>query len=170
VGGILPDGQPYSANDPQVLTWVQAAGAASFLTSYLRHSDPTFARADQDRYFAETAIIAEKLGATEVPKTKAATLAYLQALRPQLRCDARTREVTGVILARRGAWASPVAGLIFQAAQDLLPDWAAQMHGFHRPPSWRPAIRLGVAGLGATLRWALPDGPETRARRRAQTA
>ena len=30
VGGVLPDGTPYAANDPAVLTWVHVAGADAF--------------------------------------------------------------------------------------------------------------------------------------------
>jgi hypothetical protein len=42
-----------------------------------------------------------------------------------------------------------------------------RMHGFSRSLSRGPALWLGVRGLGAALRWALPNGPEQRARRRA---
>ena len=67
-------------------------------------------------------------------------------------------------------WRNPTLAsmgrLVFQAAEDLLPPWAAQMHGMSRSLSSGPALWLGVRTLGATLRWALPNGPEQRARRR----
>src|SRR6185503_14517148 len=59
VAGRLPDGTPYSANDPDLLTWVHVAEVSSFLAAYLRYKDPSFPPAEQDRYFAEVAIIAE---------------------------------------------------------------------------------------------------------------
>jgi hypothetical protein len=62
---------------------------------------------------------------------------------------------------------TPVMKLVFQAAQDLLPSWAAEMHGFRPAPVGRPAVRAAARGLGATLRWALHSGVEARARRRA---
>jgi len=63
----LPDGTHYSANDPILLTWVHVAEVSSFLAAYLRYRDPAFPLAEQDRYFAETARIAERLGARNVP-------------------------------------------------------------------------------------------------------
>ena len=35
VAGTLPDGTPYSANDPALLTWVHGAERYSFLAGYL---------------------------------------------------------------------------------------------------------------------------------------
>ncbi len=41
VHGTLPDGRPYSANDPDLLTWVHIAGTWSFLHSYMRSAAPS---------------------------------------------------------------------------------------------------------------------------------
>lgn len=169
VHGRLPDGTPYSANDPDLLTWIHVAEVSSFLAAYLRYRDPGFSPADQDRYYAETAIIAEKLGATDVPKSRAAVAAYLQRVRPELRYDDRTREVARALLEQPAA--SPAIGafmkLVFQAAEDLLPGWALEMHGFRPAPLSRPAVRAAARSLGSVLRWALHSGVEARARRRA---
>jgi uncharacterized protein (DUF2236 family) len=169
VRGTLPDGTPYSANDPDLLTWIHVAEVSSFLAAYLRYRDPDFPPADQDRYYAETAIVAEKLGATQVPKSRAAVEAYLREVRPQLLYDHRTVEVARALLDQRAASPAiaPFMRLIFQAAQDLLPGWAAQMHGFRVAPVSRPAVRAAARSLGRLLRWALQNGVETRARRRA---
>jgi len=169
VHGILPDGTPYSANDPDLLTWIHVAEVSAFLAAYLRYRDPGFSAADQDRYFAETAIIAEKLGATNVPKSRAAVAAYLECVRPELRYDHRTREVARALLDQPAQ--SPAIGafmkLVFQAAEDLLPAWAAEMHRFKPAPVARPAVRAAARSLGVVLRWALHSGVEARARRRA---
>jgi len=169
VSGALPDGAPYSANDPDLLTWIHVAEVSAFLAAYLRYRDPDFSAADQDRYFAETAIIAEKLGATEVPKSRAEVEAYLRRVRPELRYDHRTREVARALLDHRAASPAiqPFMQLIFQAAQDLLPPWAAEMHGFRVAPVSRPAVRAAARSLGRILRWALTGSVEMRARKRA---
>jgi uncharacterized protein (DUF2236 family) len=169
VHGTLPDGIPYSANDPDLLTWIHVAEVSSFLAAHLRYRDPDFPAQQQDRYYAETALIAEKLGATEVPKTRAAVAAYLREVRPQLRYDHRTREVARALLDQQAASPAiaPFMTLIFQAAQDLLPPWAAEIHGFRVAPVSRPAVRAATRGLGVVLRWALNNGVEARARRRA---
>ena len=169
VAGRLPDGTPYSANDPDLLTWVHVAEVSSFLAAYLRYKDPSFPPSEQDRYFAEVAIIAEKLGAKNVPKSRAAVLAYLREIRPQLRYDDRTREVARALLSQRAPnpAAAPFLALMFEAARDLLPDWAQRMHGFRAPVAGRPVVRLGVQGVGRMFRWALTNSAEARARRRA---
>lgn len=167
VHGETSDGRPYSAHDPDLLTWVHVAEVSMFLAAYRRYRGRPMTSADQDRYFAETATIARRLGASEVPETRRAAQAYLQAMRPSLRSDARTRAVADALLRQRGpspAFA-PVAPVIFRAAQDLLPDWAAAMHGYPGAGLQVP-VGLGVRGLGAVLRWSLPDGAEARARRR----
>jgi hypothetical protein len=58
-------------------------------------------------------------------------------------------------------------GIAFDAAKDLLPDWAAELHGFRLSAPRRAAARAGTAALGATMRWALVNSAEARARRRA---
>jgi uncharacterized protein (DUF2236 family) len=168
VRGHTADGAAYTADDPDLLTWVHVAEVWSFMAAYLRYRDPNLPVADQDRYYAETALVARKLGATEVPETRAAVEAYLAAMRPKLRCDARTREVARALLTHEAASPAlaPAGKLIFAAAQDLLPPWAAKLHGFYLPISRRPAVRLGVRGMGGVLRWGLQNGAEARARRR----
>jgi len=168
VSGVMPDGAPYSANDPDLLTWIHVAEVRSFLAAHLRYRDPAMSAADQDRYFAETAVIAERLGATEVPKSRAAVEAYLREVRPQLLYDHRTREVARALLEQPVSPAiAPFMKLVFQAAEDLLPPWSRQMHGFRTAPVSRPAVRVAARGLGAVLRWALQNDVESRARKRA---
>lgn len=156
VHGVLPDGTCYSANDPALLTWVHVAETDSFLRAYLRYRDPGMSPADQDRYVASVATIAERLGATDVPRSRSEIERYYAAVRPQLRVDHRTRDVAGALLAPGDDAATTSAmNLAAAAASDLLPDWAAAMHGRTPSPLMRPAIRAGAGGLGSVLRWAL---------------
>jgi len=153
VAGVLPDGSAYSANDPDLLTWVHVAEVSSFLAAYLRYVDPAFSSRAQDLYYRETAEIARRLGAVEVPQSRAEVEAYLQAMRPRLGYDHRTREVARALLS--------------QKAVHPAPEWAARMHGFRMSPPRRATTRLGFQALGRTLRWALVNSAEVRARRRA---
>lgn len=156
VRGTLPDGTPYDANDPALLTWVHVAEVDSFLRAYLRYRDPGMTAADQDRYLAETAVVAERLGATGVPRSRAAVAAYYLEVRPALRYDHRTREVAAALLAP-GDDRAVNAGmqLAARAAEELLPDWAARMHGRTPPGIARPAIRAGAGAMSGLVRWAL---------------
>jgi uncharacterized protein (DUF2236 family) len=165
VAGTLPDGTSYSANDPDLLTWVHVAEVASFLAAYRRYRDPRFPGSEQDRYLGEYALLAERLGATDVPRTRAALDAYFIAIRPRLRVDHRTREVARALLRQQPASLAmaPAQALLMQGGIDLLPDWAARMHGLDRTRMPRPAVRVGMAGVGSVLRWALRNGSAKRA-------
>jgi len=49
VAGLLPDGTPYAADDPDLLTWVHVAEVSSFLAAYIRYANPAFPPHEQDR-------------------------------------------------------------------------------------------------------------------------
>lgn len=155
VRGILPDGTPYAADDPRLLAWVHVTEAVSFLGAWVRYAEPNMSLADQDRYFAEFAIIAEALGADPIPRTRAEAEALIAGTRGELVADARTREVARMVLTQPAPnlAVKPIQDMIFRAAVDLLPDWAREMHGLPRPGPTNPAIRAGTRGLAATMRW-----------------
>ena len=157
VHGVLPDGTRYAADDPALLTWVHAAGVDGFLRAHLRYRDPLMPGARQDAYVAEMARVARRLGAADVPESRAALARYLRAMRPALLADGRTRDVAHRLLHPPGA--DPVSasagGLMSRAGVDLLPDWAARMHGLWRSAPERAGVRIGAAALGVMLRGAL---------------
>jgi uncharacterized protein (DUF2236 family) len=157
VQGTLPDGTPYSANDPDVLTWVHVAGASSFLRSYLTYRNPGFERAAQDLYYKESAEIAFKLGATRVPRSVREVNEYFDEIRPALRSDDRTRKIRRAILEQKppSLAMAPFQRLVLTAGVDLLPDWAAEMHELSRPAIVRPAVRAGARSVGSLIRWAM---------------
>ncbi len=156
VRGVLQDGTPYAANDPDLLAWVHVTETTSFVNAWIRYAEPGMGAADQDRYFAEMAQIAEALGAFPVPRSRAQARQMLQAARTQLRSDARTREVARLVLNQRAPslLAEPVQALTLQAGVDLLPDWARRLHGLPGGALSRPLVRAGTLGLARTLRWA----------------
>ncbi|SFQ66828.1 Uncharacterized conserved protein, DUF2236 family [Pseudomonas sp. NFPP07] len=166
--GHAPDGRPYAASDPQLLTWVHVAEVSSFLAAHLRYRNPQLSPADQDRYYGEVALIAERLGATDVPSSRRAVAAYLAGMRPQLLCDERSREVLRLLLAAPAPsrLAKPFGSLMMQAGIDLLPDWASDMLGINQGLLQRQLIRASVNRSAPMLRWAVRNGSIHRARRR----
>jgi uncharacterized protein (DUF2236 family) len=156
VRGVLPDGTPYAANDPSLLSWVHLTETTSFLNAWVRYAEPGMPVANRDRYFAEMARIAHALGADPIPSTQAEARRMLDAMRPQLLCDARTREVAQLVLKQRAPnmMAGPLQALAMQAAVDLLPPWAQRMHGLRNPALGRPLVRASTFGLARTVRWA----------------
>ena len=156
VKGILPDGTPYAADDPRLLAWVHVTEAICFLDAWIRYAEPRMPMADQDRYFAEFAIIAEKLGADPIPRSRAEAESLLESMRGELVADARTREVARLVLAQPAPSLAmkPFQAMIFEAAVDLLPAWARAMHGLSGPGLATPVVRTGTAGIASAFRWA----------------
>ncbi|MBP0493588.1 oxygenase MpaB family protein [Pararoseomonas indoligenes] len=156
LGGTLPDGTPYAVSDPALLAWVHVTETTSFLDAWIRYAEPRMSMADQDRYFAEMVQIGTALGADPVPRSRAEAQALIRATRPQLRVNARTREVAQLVLTQPAPHrlAEPVQRLTMGAAVDLLPGWARAMHGLPAPVLARPLVRAGTFGVAQTLRWA----------------
>ncbi|MCD5974134.1 MULTISPECIES: oxygenase MpaB family protein [Pseudomonas syringae group] len=168
VTGTAPDGRPYAASDPDLLTWVHVAEVSNFLAAHLRYLNPELSLADQDKYYDETAVIAERLGARNVPRSARAVAEYLKQIRPQLLCDERSREVLRILLnaPAPSLLAKPMGALMMQAGIDLLPDWASEMLGVQQTALQRHLVRASVKRSAPVLRWAVRNGSIHRAQRR----
>lgn len=155
VHGTLPDGTPYEANDPALLAWVHVTEATTFLNGWIRYGEPGMSRADQDRYFAEMAQVGQGLGADPVPSSRTAAERIIQKYRPMLKRDARTVEITRLVMSRPAPnrLTEPMQAMTMQAGVDLLPDWARRMHRLPNPALGRPLLRAGTMGVARTLRW-----------------
>lgn len=166
VVGTAPDGRPYSASDPELLTWVHVAEVHSFLQAHLRYLNPDMSGADQDRYYAEIALVAERLGAQDVPRNRVQMDSYLRRMRGQLLCDERSREILRILLAAPAPsrLAAPVGKLFMQAGIDLLPDWAQQMLEQPMTPLRSRLVRSSVHGIAPIIRWAVRSGSLHRSR------
>lgn len=156
VRGTLPDGTPYTANDPALLAWVHVTETTSFLDAWVRYGEPGMSVADRNRYFAEMAQVGRGLGADPLPSTQAEARRMIEATRPMLRADARTREVSYLLRTKPAPTrlAEPLQAITMQAGIDLLPGWARRMHGLPNPALGRPLVRAGTLGIARTLRWA----------------
>ncbi len=171
VHGVLPDGTPYDANDPELLRWVHHTQAYCFLESHMRWRNAKLAPEQQDRYVAQYSKVAVMLGADGLVMDASALRALFAQPAAQLRVDARTREVATILMSShtlfRGAKAW-VAKVFLLAALDTLPKWA-QACFEHRPSAvsvwWR---RRFVNSVASVLRWATRNGSVHRARRRVE--
>ena len=155
VSGTLPDGTEYRATDPWLLAWVHVAGAINFLDGWRRYAEPRMSRADQDRYFAESGEVAHLLDADPIPQTRAQADRLIAEFRKELRSDERTRAFRKLVLdAPAPSLAeAPVQALIMNAAVDLMPQFAREMHGLSGP-MLPPMVRGATYGIARTIRWA----------------
>jgi uncharacterized protein (DUF2236 family) len=175
-------GQPYAADDPELLLWVHCCLVDSFLTTYRRCGGP-LTDGDPDVYVGEQVRLAPLVGLEPalVPASEAELAAYFDRVRPQLRITAQARSAAGFVLAppmplwtqlttpARPAWAG-IASLGFA----LLPRWAKSMYG----PALGtlaalPGADRATSAAGRALRSALlavpadrREGPHLKAARR----
>ncbi len=124
VVGTASDGRPYSANDPHLLLWVHVAEIDSFLCAYDRHGDGKLRDADRDRYVAEMAEVARRLGSEDPPESAAALAECLADFRSECEVTDDALETVRFLSSpplpwwSRGTYASLAAGAITS-----LPAW-----------------------------------------------
>lgn len=155
VSGALPDGTRYRATDRLLLAWVHVAGAINFLEAWRRYAEPQMSLVDQDRYFAESGEIARLLDADPVPATRAEAELLVHEFQRDLRADQRTRAFRDLVLKApaKSLGEAPVRLLLTNAAVDLMPRFAREMHGLARPLA-PPFVRGATFGIAQTIRWA----------------
>jgi uncharacterized protein (DUF2236 family) len=142
VKGHTPEGVPYSASDPELLTWVHATAAFGFVTAYSRYVRP-LSSADLDQFYAEGAAAAGLYGADAPPLSAAALEMLFERTRPALRASPIVRQFLSVMTHEPilPALARPLQALLVRAAVDATPAWL------------RERLDLGTAaGLGGVGR------------------
>lgn len=163
VVGVAPDGRPYAANDPHLLTWVHHTLVDSFLRTYQRYGSSPLTRADADRYVDEQAVLADLFGAEPAARSVAELHDWFRAVRPELRATAdatatiRFLLVPPLPLLARGPYA-----VIASAAITLLPRWVRRDLRLPVPPAVEPfVVRPAATVFVRTLDWVLQAHPAT---------
>jgi uncharacterized protein (DUF2236 family) len=126
VSGTAPDGRPYAASDPHLLTWVHVAEIHTFLRAYEAYGARPLPQAARDGYVADMARIAAALGVPEPPRTEAEVLAVIGRYRPELAGTPQAWEAARFLLREPPLplVLRPVYGGLAAAAVALLPRWA----------------------------------------------
>jgi uncharacterized protein (DUF2236 family) len=166
VRGVGPDGRPYSADDPDLVTFIHVAEMASFLASSQRYGSRPLTPTDCDRYYDEVAQVAVDLGATWVPRRSAEVESYLLRMRPELYAGPQARAARDWLL--RGVARRPgeraVYSLMVAAAVGVLPGWARRELGLSIAGPLdllvdTAAVTPLTRGLSTLLRWVVtPPG------------
>ncbi|WP_321872736.1 oxygenase MpaB family protein [Burkholderia ubonensis] len=168
IAGTTAEGRPYAATDPALLTWVHAAEVSSFLDAHLRYVNPRLTRADQGRYLAETAKVARRLGATDVPESREALQAYMNGQRGSLVASGRMHEAIAQLATQPDASASErlTMRIFLAAAIRLLPPWISAMLGEPLTTLVRGFPEPAMRASSGLLRWAIRDSAGMRAHAR----
>ena len=158
VRGVAPDGRPYSADDPDLLTWVHAAEMYCFLEATQRYGSRRLSGAECDSYYCETAPVAVALGAEWVPRSRRrwtrtsgeSSPSSTQALRPSWRGT----------FSCAGSPASPRTGRCTRWSQPpasaCCPRWARRKMRIPALALFDAAVTPPARLLCAGLRWAVP--------------
>ncbi|HEY4165615.1 MAG TPA: oxygenase MpaB family protein, partial [Reyranella sp.] len=83
IEGVTPAGEPYRANDPKLLRWVQATAAYGFIEAYRRYAR-TLPPVEIDHAYAEGAPAAALYGAHGAPRSDAERQALFDSMRGRL--------------------------------------------------------------------------------------
>ena len=162
ISGFAPDGRRYRADDPHLLTWVHVAEVDSFLAAHQRYGREPLTPDEADEYVAQTAVVARRLGAVDVPTTTAELAETIAAYRPELEGTRAARETARFLLleAPLPLVARPPYALLTAAAVGLMPTWArAPLMLPHLPILERTAFRLAGHGMVGGLRWVVGAPP-----------
>jgi uncharacterized protein (DUF2236 family) len=68
IKGVAPDGRPYRADDPALLSWVHNVEVDSIMTAYRRFG-PRVRSGEDDQYVAEMTRVGAAVGADDLPTT-----------------------------------------------------------------------------------------------------
>ncbi len=130
VRGETPGGEPYHANDPELLNWVQATAAFGFLQAYHIYAVP-LPLAERDRYYREGQTAAALYGATHPPRSEADLQALFLAMRPRLEPSPIIFEFLHIMRTTRilPPLLKPVQPLLVRAAVSLTPPWVRERLG-----------------------------------------
>jgi uncharacterized protein (DUF2236 family) len=158
ITGIAPDGRPYAASDPHLLTWVHIAEADSFLRAHARFGARPLDQAGRDGYVADMARIGTELGVPDPPRTEAELAACIAGYRAELAGTAQAREAARFLLLTPPlpAIARPPYTVLAAAAVSLLPGWARGLLHLPRLPVTEAAlVRPAGHALVHAIRWAM---------------
>jgi len=162
VTGVAPDGRPYAASDPHLLTWVHIAEADSFLRAHSRFGAQPLDQAGRDGYVADLARIGAALGVPDPPRSQAELAARIAQYRAELAGTAQAREAARFLLLNPPLplVARAPYGVLAAAAVSLLPGWARRPLYLPRLPVTEAAV-VGPAGhaLVHAIRWAITAPP-----------
>jgi uncharacterized protein (DUF2236 family) len=164
VTGTAPDGRPYAASDPHLLTWVHIAEADSFLRAHSRFGAHPLDQPERDAYVADLARIGAALGVPEPPRTEAELAARIEEYRPELAATAQAREAARFLLLSPPLpiLARPPYGVLAAAAVSLLPGYARRLLWLPRLPVTEAAvIRPAGRAMVQAIRWAMTAPPAT---------
>jgi uncharacterized protein (DUF2236 family) len=166
VTGTAPDGRPYAASDPRLLTWVHITEADSFLRAHSSFGAQPLDQAGRDGYVADLARIAVELGAPGPPRTEAELADRIRQYRTELQGTAEARAAARFLLLSPPlpVVARAPYGVLAAAATSLLPGWARRpLRLPYLPLTETALVRPAGHAIVQAIRWATTSPPAAQA-------
>lgn len=160
VRGVTPDGEPYAANDPELLAWVLATTGYGFGEAYSRYVRRLSAE-EIDRLYAESAPAARLYGLDSPLASRAQMDALFDVMKDRLEPSPILEAFLGIMRAAPAMPRAlrPLQAMFVRAAVDMTPDWAQRRLGLVGQGLW-PGEETLIRQLGvAADRIALPSSP-----------
>ncbi|MBU6329512.1 MAG: DUF2236 domain-containing protein [Acidobacteria bacterium] len=157
VVGHAPDGRPYAASDPHLISWVHHAEVDSFLAAYQRYGARPLTDAEADRYVAEMAIICELLDGEPPARSVAELRQYFAAIAPELQVGQQGRDAARWLLFPPVPLAvRPAYAVLAPAAIGLLPAETRRALRLPLLPGVDPLlVQPAARAIVRTLGWAI---------------
>ncbi len=161
VAGLTPAGVPYSANDAQLLAWVQATAGFGFAEAYSRYVRPLL-EPEFDALYREGTRAARLFGVLDAPSSVVEQRALFDSMQGRLQPSPIVFEFLRIM---RDTPAFPaqlgwMQRLLVRAAVDILPAWIRECLGVTAQYGLRPGEKWIVRLAGAASdRIVLPEGP-----------
>ncbi len=165
VNGTLPNGETYSADDPDLLDWVQATASFGFATAY-----SVFVRelkgGELDQLYQEAQPAARLYGAARAPASEAELEALFYALGDRLEASPIVFEFLDLMRASHSlpGLLRGLQPLLLRAAVTITPDWVRDILGltdaYALRPWEMPIVREAARMSGKVL---LPSSPPVQA-------
>jgi uncharacterized protein (DUF2236 family) len=157
IRGTDLQGQPYVANEPELIRWVHLVEVTSFLAAYQHLAKQPLSPQACNQYVSEMARVGHLLGAVDLPLTYAATQSELLVFSDVLSFDARAQEILQIIQAYPvDVLDKPWMALILKCAFDVMPTWVlALMARQSACPVQVQATRLAVQLSAEPVQWML---------------
>jgi uncharacterized protein (DUF2236 family) len=174
VHGVTPAGQRYSANDPDLLTWVYATATFSFFEAYRQYVSP-LENGNLDLLCQEGLPAAELYGAIYAPASSCEMYALFNSMQIYLESSPIVLEFLKVMQLSPifPAIARPLQQILVRAAVDIVPSHVKQRLGLTDKWRLRPWESVLVRQMGracdrvlirshpavqSCLRLGLPEG------------
>ena len=130
IKGIDLQGQPYVANESELIRWVHLVEVTSFLAAYQHLAKQPLSPQACDQYISEMTRVGHLLGAVDLPLTYATTQTELLGYADKLSFDARAQEILQIIQAYPvDVIDKPWMALVLKCAFDVMPAWVLKLMG-----------------------------------------